>query len=158
MTIDYKSKHRRILSWYIANSIGALLLTSAAFVSINKTMPTDSFRHFVNLFFAHILTHLMTGVVVTTYVVIIVRLYERFQIINNLLRCFEINPILITEIHSFSIFPVSFRSQLLNKVALHKQESIAFVKQMGRLHNMLCEAMDKLNFCYAVQVFLYVLF
>lgn len=40
-----------------------------------------------------------------------------------------------------------------NVIFLRKDESIAFIKHMGRLHSMLCGIMDMLNFCFSLKVF-----
>lgn len=53
----------------------------------------------------------------------------------------------------------SNRKQFLNNnnaiwmsIKFHKKESIAFIRFIGRQHDSLTEIMDKINFCYSLQV------
>lgn len=38
-------------------------------------------------------------------------------------------------------------------INLHKSESIAFIKFMGRLHDLLTGIMENINYCYSMQVY-----
>lgn len=80
--VGYRRKYQRILLWFIANSIAALLLTLVTFVIVSRLYM--NYTPF--LFVAHALTHSATSTVITIYVVSIFGIHDRFNIVNSLLR------------------------------------------------------------------------
>lgn len=153
MIFDYKRRQRYLSFCYIGNALGVLLSVLSAFFSVNnlsKLTWLDMLTHLS----AYLLQNFVAATVLATYFCAIFGIRHRFNIINSLIRL-EIQIVL--EIFfichlSGNYLGILARKQFSNKNVVKKKDVIAFIKQMGRLHSMLCGLMDKLNFCYSFQV------
>lgn len=80
--VGYRRKYQRVLLWFIANTIAALLLTL-----ITYHLVSSLYIEYTSFFFvAHALTHSATATVITVYIVGILGIHDRFNIVNSLLR------------------------------------------------------------------------
>lgn len=156
VTLDYKRKFQRILFWYITNLVTALILTVLTFVTYIQYQSSNDL-YVVKFLCSCVFQHFMMATMLTTYCVFIFNVYQRFNILNSMLRwVFRTEKKLKFYIFS-NIILISYRMKfcsqnLKKKLAQSKEEYVAFIKFTGRLHELLTEIMENIDKCYSLQV------
>lgn len=83
--VDYKAQLRRIILWCITNAIAVLLLLFSVYVNQSNTFNGSTFKVLVYLE-VRTLQFMATSTVFSTYSSLILRLRDRFELINDLLK------------------------------------------------------------------------
>lgn len=102
-----------------------------------------------------------TLLVALSYIFLMHSVRSRYVIINNLFK-FEsntsINFLTILDLPAFFSLVISYcqsRERFLSensKGNFKVDDSVKFIKQMGFMHNDLCQIMENTNYCYGLQV------
>lgn len=132
--VPYKNLRHRTLYWYTATSVITVVLSISTILSYSKFREMYSTLRIVSYFLCYIVQHFAGATIVTSYIILIFGISKRFDILNSILKD-------------------KFLSMNSLLIGYNKRESISFIKFTGRQHELLTGISEKVNHCYAIQVY-----
>lgn len=84
--LSYQRRHNRVIWWFIGTIIVALIPSIPAFFSQEHIDGGFYTYSFVNYVLANEYVHLVVAIILTTYIIFIFTLHDRFEALASLLR------------------------------------------------------------------------
>lgn len=91
--MDYKMRHRHTLIWCLANACGNVFFNITTYFSYKFNRENYPSFWTMEFFFFNLLQSIFTSLILSTFVMLIFNVCERFDQLNDLLR-FEYFPII----------------------------------------------------------------
>lgn len=163
VNLNYKKEHR--ISWICCTTIFILSLSIliSSFINYSDYEESYAILNLIEFCGSGLLQNVTVAAPIIAYITLLRNLHKRFAILNELFRF--LNVLFHKKMWEFGMknqfgcfFYVLIRNQFCNgdtlkfSISIRKEDSIDFIKFIGRQHSYLIAIMDLINFCYSIQV------